>query len=57
MKTLFVVACVATCCMGNLPVPNNCHGQLLNIENPSFYLLKAYGNTASTDAEWCRDRA
>ena len=54
MKTLFAAACTVACCMGNLPVPGSCHGQLLNDQNPSFYLLKANGNTPSTDAEWCR---
>ena len=57
MKTLLAVACVVAACMGNLPVPGSCHGQLLNIQNPSFYLLRANGNTPSTDAKWCRHRA
>ena len=30
MRTMFAAACMAACCMGNLPVPGDCHGQLLN---------------------------
>ena len=59
MKALLAAACLATCCMGNLPVPGGCHGQLLNDQNPSFYLQGAndHGNTASGNARWCGDRA
>ena len=56
MKALFAAACVATCCMGNLPVPGDCHGQLLNASNPSFYLQGINGNTSSDHAERCSDR-
>jgi len=38
MKVLFAASCVVICCMGNLPVPDQCRPQLLNVQNPSIHL-------------------
>ena len=53
MRTIFAAVCVAACCMGNLPVPGECHGQLLNGKTAISTDEKASKHTASDHARWC----
>ena len=56
MKTMFAVACVAACCMGNLPLPGECHGQLSNAKTAISSHENDAEDTSSNHARWCGDR-
>ena len=53
MRTIFAAVCVAACCMGNLPVPGECHGQLLNGKTAISSDEKASKHVASDHARRC----
>ena len=57
MKALFAAACLAACCMGNLPLPGDCRGQLLNDQSTQSYLQVTYGNHHSDNAKRCEGGA